>query len=73
MPHPETKITDRVKLVEAYVDRYRPRASHGPTSQLQPLTAREREILTLVGTGNTDFAQRLTISEDTVELISTGS
>ena len=57
------------RLVEAYVDRYRPPADHPPASRLHPLTAREREILTLVGTGisNTDIAQRLTITEGTVK------
>ena len=57
------------RLIEAYVDRYQPPADQPAASRLHALTAREREILTLVGTGisNTDIARRLTITEGTVK------
>jgi DNA-binding NarL/FixJ family response regulator len=54
------------RLVEAYVPPPRPER---PPPELAPLTARETEILRLVGTGrsNTAIAQALFVSEGTVK------
>jgi DNA-binding NarL/FixJ family response regulator len=59
------RITHR--LIEAYADRHRATTVGG--SQLAELTAREAEVLSLVGTGlsNGEIAERLVLSEATVK------
>ncbi|QWF84712.1 response regulator [Amycolatopsis sp. CA-230715] len=54
------------RLIEAFVGTRR--VAEGP-AELEALTAREREVLSLVATGitNTDIAGRLTITEGTVK------
>jgi DNA-binding NarL/FixJ family response regulator len=53
------------RLVEAFT----PRAHEPAAGRLAALTAREREVLRLVGTGisNTEIANRLTVSDGTVK------
>jgi DNA-binding NarL/FixJ family response regulator len=55
------------RLVERFVHRDRPVA--GPSPQLSSLTAREREVLTLMagGLSNAELAERLHLSEATVK------
>ncbi|SDW76975.1 DNA-binding response regulator, NarL/FixJ family, contains REC and HTH domains [Amycolatopsis xylanica] len=58
------------RLIDAFVDRYRPPVA--PTAheeRLEPLTTREREVLSLVATGitNGDIARNLRITEGTVK------
>jgi DNA-binding NarL/FixJ family response regulator len=64
----DTLLTPSVtrRLVEAYVPPPRPEQ---PAPELAPLTARETEILRLVGTGrsNAAIAQTLYVSEATVK------
>jgi DNA-binding NarL/FixJ family response regulator len=59
------RITHR--LIEAYTDRHRATAAGG--SLLAELTARETEVLSMVGTGlsNGEIAARLVLSEATVK------
>ena len=62
-------ITPRIthRLIEAYADRHRATAVGG--SLLAELTARETEVLSMVGTGlsNGEIAERLVLSEATVK------
>ncbi|MFE0024330.1 response regulator [Amycolatopsis sp. NPDC059021] len=58
------------RLIDAFVDRYRPPAPAAEQAlRLEPLTTREREVLSLVATGGTngDIARRLMITEGTVK------
>ncbi len=55
------------RLIDAYA--HRPQSPPGPSPELQELTARETEVLTLVGKGmtNGDIADHLVVSEATVK------
>ncbi|MEQ0558855.1 response regulator transcription factor [Amycolatopsis sp. NEAU-NG30] len=58
------------RLIDAFVGRYRPPSLPADQEErLEPLTTREREVLSLVATGitNGDIARSLMISEGTVK------
>jgi DNA-binding NarL/FixJ family response regulator len=57
------------RLIEAFVDQAGPAPAGADTGRLDELTAREREVLTLVGQGlsNAEIAERLVLSPLTVK------